>query len=123
MTILMMMTSLGMIMKMKSMKMMNGEILSGNISLFKACHVQPTALTNGMVPLDIDVTPFDNSKSHKEGVSRTTLEIVNWLGAVIAQSGRQFDESGGLLFQGWCDIIKIWDKSTKQVSGKYTAFD
>ena len=49
----------------------NGEILSGNISLFKACHVQPTALTNGMVPLDIDVTPFDNSKSHKEGVSRT----------------------------------------------------
>ena len=50
---------------------MNGEILSGNISLFKACHVQPTALTNGMVPLDIDVTPFDNSKSHKEGVSRT----------------------------------------------------
>ena len=50
---------------------MNGEILSGNISLLKACHVQPTALTNGMVPLDIDVTPFDNSKSHKEGVSRT----------------------------------------------------
>ena len=50
---------------------MNGEILSGNISLFKACHVQPTSLTNGMVPLDIDVTPFDNSKSHKEGVSRT----------------------------------------------------
>jgi len=24
-----------------------------------------------------------------------TLEIVNWYGAVIAQSGRQFDESGG----------------------------
>jgi len=23
-----------------------------------------------------------------------TLEIVNWLGAVIAQSGRQFDENG-----------------------------
>ena len=45
---------------------MNGEILSGNISLLKACHVQPTALANGMVPLDIDVTPFDNSKSHKE---------------------------------------------------------
>lgn len=50
---------------------MNGEILSGNISLFKACRVQPTALANSLVPLDIDVTPFDNSKSHKEGVSRT----------------------------------------------------
>ena len=49
----------------------NGEILSANISLFKAGYVQPTALENGLVPLDIDVTPFDNSKSHKEGVSRT----------------------------------------------------
>lgn len=50
---------------------MNNKILSGNISLLKACHVQPTPLKNGMVPLDIDVTPFDNSNSHKEGVSRT----------------------------------------------------
>ena len=37
----------------------------------KACHIEPSALKNGMVPLDIDVTPMDNSKSHKEGVSRT----------------------------------------------------
>ena len=50
---------------------MNNEIISGNISLMKACHVEPSALKNGMVPLDIDVTPMDNSKSHKEGVSRT----------------------------------------------------
>ena len=49
----------------------NGEILSANISLFKACYVQPTALENGLVPLDIDVTAFDNSKLHKEGISRT----------------------------------------------------
>lgn len=40
---------------------MNDDIMSGNISLFQACHVEPTALNNGMVPLDIDVTPFDNS--------------------------------------------------------------
>lgn len=50
---------------------MNNEIISGNISLMKACHVEPSALKNGMAPLDIDVTPMDNSKSHKEGVSRT----------------------------------------------------
>ena len=50
---------------------MNDDILSGNVSLFQACHIEPTALNNGMVPLDIDVTPFDNSNSHKEGVSRT----------------------------------------------------
>ena len=50
---------------------LNADILSGNISLFQACHVKPTPLKNGMVPLDIDVTPLDNSKSHKEGVSHT----------------------------------------------------
>lgn len=50
---------------------MNTEILNGNIELFKACKVDPSALENGLVPLDIDVTPMDNSKSHKEGVSRT----------------------------------------------------
>lgn len=32
---------------------------------------KPTAYSQGLVPLDIDVTPFDNSGSHKEGVSRT----------------------------------------------------
>ena len=30
-----------------------------------------TALANGLVPVDINVTPMDNSKSKKEGVSRT----------------------------------------------------
>ena len=30
-----------------------------------------TALDNGLMPLDCDVTPFDNSQTKKEGVSRT----------------------------------------------------
>lgn len=50
---------------------MNSEIMEGNISMFKACKVEPSALSCGYVPVDLDVTPFDNSKSHKEGVSRT----------------------------------------------------
>ncbi len=50
---------------------MNNEIMEGNISMFRACKVEPTALSCGYVPVDLDVTPFDNSKSHKEGVSRT----------------------------------------------------
>ena len=33
--------------------------------------VKPTALETGHVPLDADVTPFDNSGTRKEGVSRT----------------------------------------------------
>lgn len=50
---------------------MNDDILEGNISMFKACKVEPSALSCGYVPVDLDVTPFDNSKTKKEGVSRT----------------------------------------------------
>lgn len=50
---------------------MNAEILDGNVSMFRECGVEPYELPCGCVPVDIDVTPFDNSKSHKEGVSRT----------------------------------------------------
>lgn len=46
-------------------------ILEENIKLLLANNIQPTALENGYVPVDIDVTPMDNSKSKKEGVSRT----------------------------------------------------
>ena len=47
------------------------EILQANVTMFKTIGVEPTALENGNVPLDLDVTPFDNSKTFKEGVSRT----------------------------------------------------
>lgn len=50
---------------------MNTDILDGNISMFYECGIEPTELPCNCVPVDIDVTPFDNSKSHKEGVSRT----------------------------------------------------
>ena len=39
--------------------------------MLREMHIEPTALDNGFVPVDIDVTPFDNSKSNKEGVSCT----------------------------------------------------
>lgn len=46
-------------------------ILEENIALLLANDIKPTALENGYVPVDIDVTPMDNSNSKKEGVSRT----------------------------------------------------
>lgn len=46
-------------------------ILEQNVEVLLANNIQPTALANGLVPVDIDVTPMDNSKSNKEGVSRT----------------------------------------------------
>ena len=39
--------------------------------MLQANGIQPSALPNGLVPVDIDVTPMDNSKTKKEGVSRT----------------------------------------------------
>ena len=47
------------------------QILKANVEMFRTHGVEPSALECGMVPLDIDVTPMDNSKSHKAGVSRT----------------------------------------------------
>lgn len=46
-------------------------ILNENIDLLLANKIQPGTLSNGFVPVDIDITPMDNSKSGKEGVSRT----------------------------------------------------
>ena len=46
-------------------------ILEQNVEMLLANKIQPKALSNGLVPVDIDVTPMDNSKSNKEGVSRT----------------------------------------------------
>jgi hypothetical protein len=50
---------------------LRNEILRANINMFAYYGIQPSPLSNGYVPLDIDVTPFDNSKTKKEGVSRT----------------------------------------------------
>uniref|UniRef100_UPI003FD80CC8 IS1380 family transposase n=1 Tax=Ruminococcus sp. TaxID=41978 RepID=UPI003FD80CC8 len=47
------------------------DIQQANVDMLREMHIEPTALDNGFVPVDIDVTPFDNSKSKKEGVSRT----------------------------------------------------
>lgn len=47
------------------------QILKANIDLFSTHQIEPSALPHGEVPVDIDVTPFDNSKTKKEGVSRT----------------------------------------------------
>ena len=47
------------------------ELLNANVAMFNTFHVQPSALESELVPLDLDVTPMDNSKTHKEGVAHT----------------------------------------------------
>ena len=50
---------------------LRSTILRANVKMFQNYSMQPTPLDCGLIPVDIDVTPFDNSKTHKEGVSRT----------------------------------------------------
>ncbi len=47
------------------------DILQANIDLLREMKIEPSALENGYMPVDIDVIPCDNSKTKKEGVSRT----------------------------------------------------
>lgn len=42
-----------------------------SVSLFKEFGIEPSALGNGYVPVDIDVSPFIDEKCNKEGISRT----------------------------------------------------
>lgn len=52
-------------------KSLRTNILEANINMLNTANVTPTVFDKGYVPLDLDVTPFDNSKTNKEGVSRT----------------------------------------------------
>lgn len=50
---------------------LRSDLLEANVEMFTSHEIKPTTLPGGLVPLDMDVTPFDNSKTMKEGVSRT----------------------------------------------------
>ena len=50
---------------------LRSRILAENVKMLHMNGIVPSKLPNGYVPVDIDVTPFDNSKTRKEGVSRT----------------------------------------------------
>ena len=54
------------------------EILGANVEMFKTYNIKPSALDSDLVPLDLDVTPMDNSKTFKEGVSYTYKGFVGY---------------------------------------------
>lgn len=47
------------------------QVLDENIHMLKSNGIVPSKLPCGYVPVDMDVSPFDNSKTSKGGVSRT----------------------------------------------------
>jgi hypothetical protein len=56
----------------------NNVIKEESVSLLKKANVKPSACIDDLIPLDIDVTPFDNSNSKKEGVSFTYKKFIGY---------------------------------------------
>ena len=54
------------------------EILDANAEIFNSYNIKPTSLETDLVPVDLDVTPMDNSKTRKEGVSYTYKGFVGY---------------------------------------------
>ena len=59
------------------------------IEFLRRSEARLTPLGNGLMPLDCDVTPFDNSQSKKEGVSRTYKGMDGYapMAAYLGQEG------------------------------------
>ena len=57
---------------------LRNEILSANVEMFNTYNIKPSALDSELVPVDLDVTPMDNSKTFKEGVSYTYKGFVGY---------------------------------------------
>ena len=100
------------------------QLLDANVKLLLTHGVLPSAISKGQIPLDIDVTPLDNSKSHKEGVSRTYkghdgyAPIVAYLGIegfmvnVELREGKQHCQSGTPQFLR--ETLKLAHRMTNQ---------
>ena len=87
-------------------KTQRDALLRFNTHLLKSNGIEPTPLKNGMVPVDMDVTPMDNSNTSKEGVSWTYkkfmgyapmmayIEKEGYLANVELREGKQHCQSG-----------------------------
>lgn len=107
---------------------MNFEIMEGNIDMFRACKIEPSPLPCGYVPVDLDVTPFDNSKSHKEGVSRTYKNFDGYapMMAYIGTEGYGLDfelrEGSQHCQKGTPDFLRETVSAAKQLTNKPLLF-
>ena len=63
-------------------------ILDFNTNLLKSNNIKLTPLENALIPIDIDVTPMDNSNTKKEGVS-WTYKHYNGYAPIMAYIGKE----------------------------------
>ena len=87
-------------------KTQRDALLRFNTHLLKSNGIEPTPLKSGMVPVNMDVTPMDNSNTSKEGVSWTYkkfmgyapmmayIEKEGYLANVELREGKQHCQSG-----------------------------
>ena len=69
--------------------LVNMEIEKSSLELLKSSHLTSIAIENRKyLPVDIDTSPMDNSKSHKEGVSRTYKQF-DGFHPIFAYIGRE----------------------------------
>ena len=54
------------------------QLLKFNAHLLKSNKIKPTPLKKGLIPVDMDVTPMDNSNTKKEGVSWTYKKFMGY---------------------------------------------
>ena len=64
------------------------RILAFNTHLLKSNGIQPTPLKNGLIPVDMDITPMDNSNTKKEGVSWTYKKYMGYA-PIMAYIGKE----------------------------------
>lgn len=74
------------------------QILNENVELLLANNIEPSALPDGMVSVDIDVTPMDNSKTSKQGDSRTYNCFDGYAVNFELREGKQHCQNGTVEF-------------------------
>jgi hypothetical protein len=74
-------------------KLLRPIILEENINMLKAINAELTPCYKDWLPLDIDVSPFDNSKTKKEGVSYTYKKFDGYspIFAYLGEEGYQIN--------------------------------
>jgi len=73
-----------------------------SIRMLQRTNMKASTCIRDLVPLDIDVSPFDNSGSKKEGVSRTYKQSVDGYAPIMAYLGKK---------EGWCVAAELREGS------------
>ena len=95
-----------------------------NAELLKKANVIPSPCFGSFVPLDIDVTPFDNSNSKKEGVSWTYkgymgyAPIMAYVGTEGYGTGAELREGSQHSQKGTGEFLKRVISSAKKVTNQ-----